>query len=622
VFFECSIDIGTLMRTVLNLFPIRNLSIVILLTALSACGSSGSDSLESNTTTSDTSIVVGPDNSNTEGTNTGNTSTEGDSTSGDAPMQGTTGDGTAGTTSGDTTNSDNTTGDTTTVGSIPQEPEGETTSGASIDADPPSLVASASLPTLSADGNVSWAFDATPSGLEVHVQPFVEMPLATNGEPARWNDIASFGDRIFAVDEQDGRVYEITNRQVSLWFDISSAIQSQTGRSLDIQNVFHGGVRGIAFHPEFANNGKFYATLMEQRPSNPALHTYLSDSSNVPADSVLVEWTANTSNFEIDTSSYRELFRVGIPEYDHPIKQIAFNPNLSSGDSDFGNLYISHGDGSVESTLTGSGQNNDALGKILRINPLQNGEQNYTVPADNPFINDASMLDEVFSYGHRNPHHLAFSRNGQLLTTEAGRDNIDEINLVENGQDYGWSEREGSYVHLDAGGLSNGVAALPENDAVNGFIYPVAQFGHTGAPGAGFTGEALGGGHIVENGSPIDGQFFYIDFVKSGILFHSALSDILQANTTGAPATLTNAQSYIATVRFDHDSNPDTEALNNDLREIVQSAPGYVNTFDRVDVRIEQGPNGVMYMMSKRNNMIYLVTSSLPGGPGASEARP
>jgi len=54
----------------------------------------------------------------------------------------------------------------------------------------------------------------------------------------------------------------------------------------------------------------------------------------------------------------------------------------------------------------------------------------------------------------------------------------------------------------------------------------------------------------------------------------------------------------------------------------VQSAAGYDNVFDRVDVRIEQGPDGVMYMMSKRNNLIYLVTSSLPGGPGASEARP
>ena len=104
------------------------------------------------------------------------------------------------------------------------------------------------------------------------------------------------------------------------------------------------------------------------------------------------------------------------------------------------------------------------------------------------------------------------------------------------------------------------------------------QFGHHGDAGAAFTGEALGGGYVVENGSALDGQFFFIDFPKTGLLFHTNLSDMLNAKTTGAPDELTNAQSYIATVKFDHDKNPDTPALDNNLKEIVQSAPGYVNT--------------------------------------------
>jgi len=424
--------------------------------------------------------------------------------------------------------------------------------------------------------------------------------------------MSSFADRLFVVDEHDGRVYEVSNNNAQLWFDIKSAIQSHTGRSLDTGNPFHSGVRSIAFHPDFESNGKFYATVMEQRPADTTQHNYLSDNSGIGADSVLIEWTADTTSFNINVSSYRELFRVGVPQYDHPIKQIAFNPNLTRGDSDFGNLYIAHGDGSVESTLAGTGQANDALGKILRINPLQNGSENYSIPTDNPFTADASLPDEVFSYGHRNPHHLAFTADGHLLTTEAGRDNIDEINLVEKGKNYGWALREGAYVHLDQGKLVNGISTLPVNDATNGFVYPAVQFGHHGNIGATFTGEALGGGYVVENGSALDGQFFFIDFPKTGLLFHTKLSDILAAKTTGAPEQLTNAQAFIASAKFDHDKNPDTQTLDNDLKQIVQSATSYVNINDRVDVRIFQGPGGELYLTSKRNNMMYVVANSLP----------
>lgn len=610
----------------------RNLILLVVVSVLTtACSSSSSTESEPETTSGSGTADAATDNTDsaTDSTDAEGTDTDGSNGSSDTDATDTNGsDGSSDTGGSDADGSD---GSSDSGGTDAQTADGGatadggTTDEGNTDGENqvvPNLTASATLPIISSDNQVSWSFDATPSGLEVHVQPFVEMPLASNGRPARWNDITSFGERLFAVDEQDGRVYEITNRQANLWFDIGTAVQSQTGRILDISNSFHGGVRGIAFHPDFASNGKFYASIMEQRPDNTSLHKYISDDSAIDADSVLVEWTANTTTFAIDASSYREVFRVGVPEYDHPIKQIAFNSNAVAGSSDYGNLYIAHGDGSVASTLAGTGQSNDALGKILRINPLQSGTENYSIPSDNPFISDTSLPAEVFSYGHRNPHHLAFTQDGHLLTTEAGRDNIEEVNLVESGQDYGWSQREGSFIHLDNGNLAAGIAALPEDDALNGFVYPAVQFGHTGNVGDEFTGQSLGGGHVTENGSPLDGQFFYIDFPKSGILFHSALNDILQANTMGAPSSLTSAQSFIATIKFDHDSNPDTAALDNDLKQIVQSAAGFVNVNDRVDVRIEQGANGVMYMMSKRNSMIYLVTSSLPDGPTSSAARP
>lgn len=473
-------------------------------------------------------------------------------------------------------------------------------------------VAAALAPIIDGDNQVSWAFSPEDSGLSLVIEPFVEMPLATNGRPARWNAMTTVGDRILVVDEQDGRIFEISNREAVLWFDIGSTLRNSVGLPLNIENPFHGGVRGLAFHPDFSTNGLFYTSLLQQRPANTGSHLYLSDAASINADSVLVEWSANPATFEVDPASYRELFRVGIPEYDHPIKQIAFHPTQLRSNSNYGLLYIAHGDGSVESTTTIGGQGNNALGKILRINPLLNGAIPYTVPSDNPFVGNADMLDEVFSLGHRNPHHLAFMNDGTLLVGEDGRDNIDEINVISAGADYGWSVREGAYVQLDQGTLANGITTLPGNDADFGYTYPVAQFGHTGGVGATFTGQALGGGFVMENGSELDGNYFYIDFPKTGEVFHSTLRGINSAVTGGAPSQLTVAKTWRASVQFDHDNNRDTAPQNMSLRDIIRSAAGYGDT-DRVDVRYGQGPRGELYLMNKRNNIIYLVSNSLPG---------
>ena len=492
----------------------------------------------------------------------------------------------------------------TTGGSTPEEP-----SPASLTNE---TVLAALPPIVDGDNQVSWAFSPTASGLNLVIEPFVEMPLATNGSPARWNAMATLGERIFVVDEQDGRIYEITNRRASLWFDIGSTLRNSVGLPLNIENPFHGGVRGLAFHPDFSSNGLFYTSLLQQRPSSLSGHLYLSDAAALNADSVLVEWRANPETLLVDAASYRELFRVGIPEYDHPIKQIAFHPTRVSTDSNYGLLYVAHGDGSRESTTTVGGQGNNALGKVLRINPLMNEAAPYSVPADNPFVGDSSMLDEVFSLGHRNPHHLAFMNDGTLLVGEDGRDNIDEVNVIESGADYGWSEREGAYVQLEQGTLADGVSTLPSNDADFDYTYPVAQFGHSGGVGATFTGQALGGGFVMENGSELDGSYFYIDFPKSGEVFHSTLQGIRTAVTRGAPSQLSVAKTWLASVSFDHDNNRATPAQETNLRDIIRSAAGYGDT-DRVDVRYGKGPNGEMYLMNKRNNIVYLVSNSLPG---------
>ncbi|MGI9606937.1 MAG: PQQ-dependent sugar dehydrogenase, partial [Acidimicrobiales bacterium] len=371
-------------------------------------------------------------------------------------------------------------------------------------------------------------------GVTLEVEPWVRLPDSGAGRP-RLNAIAVAGDRLFVVEEFDGLIHEIStesdNRSSSVFFDVKSAIAAATDRSLDNANLVHGGLRGVAFHPDFATNGRFYTSVMETRPTTPDPADYLSDAlSPIAADSVLIEWTHDHGTGQTSASTYRQVFRVGMPVYDHPIKQIAFNPFAPPGDSDHGILYVAHGDGSVLSATAGGGQNNDALGKILRIDPLPDGGAPFRIPPDNPFVGDPEMSDEVWSLGHRNPHHLAFGRDStgevHLIVAEAGRDNVEEVNLIDRGGDYGWSEREGTFVHLPSGDLFDGIAPLPADDAQNGYTYPAAQLGHDGEPGDMFTGEAIAGGFVVDNGSGLSGRYFYSDFPRSGRVFESAVDEL------------------------------------------------------------------------------------------------
>ncbi len=481
-------------------------------------------------------------------------------------------------------------------------------------------IPSAQAPIVDEGSQVTWPFAPIPSDLELELISFVEMPLASSGRPARWNDMEFTGRRLFVSNEHDGRIYEITDRQVRFWFDVSAAVQSATGRRVNIDNPWHGGVRGFAFHPDFSVNGKLFVSMMQDKPADTSNFSYLSGQFGIGADSLLIEWTVDPQTFEVDMNSYREVFRIGIPEYDHPIKQIAFNPHAQPGEEDYGLLYVAHGDGTAEGSGGSTGQAGDALGKILRINPLQTSTGSYSIPSTNPFVDNPSMADELYSTGHRNPHHLAFLPDGRLIATEAGHDNIEEINLIESGANYGWSQREGAYVHNLSGGLASGISALPADDAGSGnpfpaseFTYPVVQVGHTGELGATFVGQSLGGGFTSDNGSAVDGEFFYVDFVRSGRLYHSSIDSILASRTTGDPSELTMAQTFEASVLFDHDNDTGTAALPTGLPELLQSTGSYDGS-GRVDVRIGQGPLGEMYLMNKRNNVIYLVRNSYPPG--------
>ena len=458
-------------------------------------------------------------------------------------------------------------------------------------------------------------------GLNLEIQEFAVIPDNTSFGNLRVKPgmlaMAHTGGRLFITEQHEGKIWEVTNGGTinEPWLNIHQEFIEQTGNGISGENLFHGGLRGLAFHPEFASNGKFYTSQMRIRPDNRADINYLSDTAaiNVFTDSTLSEWTVDQAG---NVLSHRELFRIGYPAEDHLMKQIMFNPYATPGSDDYGLLYIAHGDGTL-GDFFGSGQNDDALGKIIRIDPLESGNAPYTIPESNPFTNDANWeTNEVYAMGLRNPHHISFAKDGTTVVVDIGRANIEEVNVITAGSNHGWPEREGTFVHLkeQGGGFLTGIAALPDNDANKGFTYPAAQYGHIGSYGTPFTGHSIAGGYVVENGSAWDGEYLYGDFVNFGDVYHSSLGDLKNAVTTGSPSAITQAATKRAKVLFDDDKNPSTPAIVYDtMLGVINDSPRYFSHSGtrRADIRFGQGPSGEIYIMNKRNNTIYLVTNTL-----------
>lgn len=498
--------------------------------------------------------------------------------------------------------------------------------------------------------NPKVAPELMPSGRFLEVERLVQLPVDEGGRQPRMNSMATLGDRVFVV--TDGRVngageiYELVTdasgtTSAELFLDVGAAVFASTGLNINNSNPLFG-LRGMAFHPEFASNGKFYITYTGDRPADPSQFFYLSDPANpVAVESVLAEWTYDFDTNAVDTASYREVFRVGMIALDHPIRQPVFNPFAVPGDEDYGLLYIGHGDASEQSAIAGDGQNNDALGKILRIDPLATIDAPYSVPTTNPLVGDPNFPDEVYAYGFRNPHNLTFARDGsgqvQLIATEIGRDNVEEVNLVDAGKNYGWADREGVFVHLrDQFGINGNIANLPANDAENDYVYPVSILGHEGVPGESFVGQAIAGGHVIQNGSSeLDDQFILVEFATDGRAYHVDFSDMLQQVTTLDPAdpfrdspdALTWLTPQELTILYDHDGDDSTTPLVRDsLKDVLDDAPSFEAVLSagltRADLRLGQGPNGELYILNKRNGWVYVATNTVPSAQASTTQDP
>ena len=467
------------------------------------------------------------------------------------------------------------------------------------------------------------------SGRSLHLRRFTEFSPGCNIISMTTKPASVANPNLF-VTLQEGQVFELKQPgdrvQPVLWFDYDRAIaDSFKGAgyrpTLDLGDAKHGGLRSVAFHPLYAQNGKFYTSAMVKiAPTAEGLHYLGPKPERVGAESLLAEWTFDLSTNTVEPGSYRELFRIRMRKFDHPIKEIAFNDVAEPGDVDYGLLYVTHGDGSPQAAATGGGQSlNDALGKVLRINPLATDLAPYSTP-HSPFANSPDALAEIFTYGHRNPHTLSFARGSDgtshAIVADTGRDNIEEINLLQAGGNFGWSLREGTFVHNQRRGrkrigygLGYGVDLLPSDESLrHNFIYPAAQYAHVSEPNRIDNGAGITGGYVVTNpASDLLGHYLLADFVKLGHVFSVEFERLLKARTSlkpgDSPAVLRPAVLERLPITLDSDADGTIDARTDTLTELFGSP--------RTDVRFGRGSRGKIFLSSKVTGVIYVVVNAL-----------
>ncbi len=282
-------------------------------------------------------------------------------------------------------------------------------------------------------------------------------------------------NRLFVV-EQQGIIYAFENNREA---NIKNVFLDIRDRVNDSGN--EEGLLGLAFHPDYQNNGYFYVDYTAANPRRTVIARYQVSSSN--PDSAV-----KNSEFII--------LEVNQPYSNHNAGQIVFGPD--------GYLYITLGDGGSAGDPQSNGQNlGTLLGSILRIDVDQTRlDLNYNIPSDNPFAGNLSEFrEEIYAYGLRNPWRISFDPQTQWLwAADVGQNAYEEIDIIEKGKNYGWNIMEGFHCYN-----------APSCDTT-GLTMPIWEYSHS-------VGQSITGGYVYR-GSKIPeliGKYIYADYVSGRI---------------------------------------------------------------------------------------------------------
>ncbi len=280
--------------------------------------------------------------------------------------------------------------------------------------------------------------------------------------------------RLFVV-ERPGRVWRVDGGRRDLYLDLSDEISEGGER----------GLLGLAFHPEFAVNGRLFVD-------------YTDPEGNTRVDEI----RARPGAERLDPAGRRLVLRVDQPEANHNGGHLLFGPD--------GYLYVGLGDGGGGGDPNDNGQDpRTPLGAILRIDvDARKAGEPYAIPDDNPFSDGRDGAPEVFVYGLRNPWRFNVdAATGDLWIGDVGQDEREEVSVLRAGEvagaNLGWPLREGTRRNRDG----------DDSDTVP----PVVEYGHD-------TGCSVTGGLVSRGGGlpALNGRYIFGDYCTGRIFAVSA----------------------------------------------------------------------------------------------------
>lgn len=295
--------------------------------------------------------------------------------------------------------------------------------------------------------------------------------------------------RLFVVQAKNALIQwfvDVPNPTVSTFLDLSDRVNSIQGEQ---------GLLGLAFHPDYANNGYLYVNYTADLPNRTVISRFKVKDENPN---------------EADPTSEFVILEIDQPKAIHNGGDLAFGPD--------GYLYIGMGDGGESST---SQDRTMLLGSMLRIDvdATQSG-LNYAIPASNPYVGNAlGYREEIWAYGFRNPFRFSITPEGVVWVGDVGEGEREEIDIVESGKNYGWPIMEGSECYN----------SQPCDQT--GLELPIYDYDHS-------VGNTVTGGYVYRGSSSLlSGRYVFGDFGarKIFVLDQSVNPPVTELVTTDNP---------------------------------------------------------------------------------------
>ena len=465
-------------------------------------------------------------------------------------------------------------------------------------------------------------------GLAVELRELTRLPdtrgMLAQGQdvnPAGWariNVVRELADGRRFVNDSRGLIYLLgANNQPSVYLNITTMFPHA------IYSRLASGLIGFDFHPEFAKNGLFYTVHGERAPGNPAMPHFIAPGytrADVTHHNVISEWHATDPAAPTFTGTRRELLRIAhiVQNLTHPVSTVEFNPTATPGSPDYGLLYtsgsdlgFSNGGGPNANNPSQTQRPDSVVTAILRIDPRSpsvskgtKGLGDYTVPMANKFAADGDprTLGEIYAYGFRNAHRFAWDPvDGTMFAFDIGMNNIEEINIVRNGENYGWMRREGIWENgiIRPGGALDQLIPLPpdvlDGKTKDGYVYPVAMYDHD-------EGVAISGGYAYRGRiAALRGKLVFGD-ISRGRIFAADL-DALKKADDGVPRTVAPIEEVQIYVR-------DANGVRRDLsfQQLVDETMG--TKLSRADLHIGRSRDGELLITSRQDGTIRMMIAN------------